>query len=417
MSSHVLMYLLNILMIAGGVFTLYNLYFVVIALFGLKKPKEAPYAAPKTRFAVVVAARNEEQVIGNLVDSLQKQNYPRDLYDIYVAPNNCTDDTRGAALQHGALIFDPVGTIKSKGDVLKQVVAQLMDGGRYDAMCVFDADNLVHPDFLQKMNNAHRDGVQVAQGFRDSKNPIASAVSTCYSVCYWMVNRFYNGGREALGFSGLVNGSGFMVSIPLLRKLGGWNTKTMTEDYEFSAQCVLQGHKVHYVSGAVIYDEQPLTFAQSWKQRRRWSTGSVQGMEIYLHALLSNAVHKRDWVSLDLAFTFMMPLIQLITCVLGLVTLVASAYQMVHFNLLPFTELVGILVLALGGAFVVCMALATFVIWLNRKKNLQGTGKGVAYFAFFLLSWLPIGLISLFKKIKTWDAIHHTCNVNINELK
>ena len=111
--------------------------------------------------------------------------------------------------------------------------------GGYDAMCVFDADNLVHPDFLARMNDAVCAGHVAVQGFRDSKNPEQSAISGCYSICYWMLNRFYNSARSALGLSALVNGSGFTATAGLLRELGGWNTVTMTEDYEFSAQCAL----------------------------------------------------------------------------------------------------------------------------------------------------------------------------------
>lgn len=89
------------------------------------------------------------------------------------------------------------------------------------------------------MNDALVSGAQVAQGFRDSKNPEQSAISGCYSICYWMLNRFYNGARSALHLSALVNGSGFAVTTALLRRLGGWHTVTMTEDYEFSAQCAM----------------------------------------------------------------------------------------------------------------------------------------------------------------------------------
>ena len=87
-----------------------------------------------------------------------------------------------------------------------------------------------------------------------------------------------------------MNGSGFAVTTALLRRLGGWHTVTMTEDYEFSAQCAMLGERVHFVPEALIYDEQPLTFRQSWKQRRRWTTGSLQGLQNYGHGLFSSFV-------------------------------------------------------------------------------------------------------------------------------
>lgn len=409
--------LMNVAMIVGGIFALYGLYFGFIALFGLKKPAAPPATAPKTRFALVSAARNEAEVIPLLLESLKVQNYPEDLFDIYVAPNNCTDNTREVALENGAMVFDPVGEIQVKGQVLTQVVDMLMESGKYDAVCFFDADNLVHPNFLQKMNDAYQSGAEVAQGFRDAKNPNASFMTVCYAVYYWIVNKFYNGGREALGLSSLVVGSGYMVSIGFLKEIGGWHTHTMTEDYEFTAQCVLSGRRVHHIADAVVYDELPLTFRQSWKQRRRWCTGFVQGMEAHLGNLTRYSVKKRSGVALDLVLTYVSPALQIVSFTSGLLSLLLSAYGIVRFNILPITQVLWLGSGALLLAFVVCCLAAALVLWLNRTHSVKSVGKGILFFAFFLLSWLPIGLISLFKKQNKWDEIKHTHAIGFGEMR
>ncbi|NLW78767.1 MAG: glycosyltransferase family 2 protein [Ruminococcaceae bacterium] len=415
MSFQTLSILLNILFIVGGLMTLYSLYFFIIAFFGFKKRKVPPAAPATTRFAVVVAARNEAAVIGQLVDSLANLNYPKDMYDIIVAPNNCTDDTEAIAAWHGANIFHPEGPISCKGQVLAQISDQIIKTRSHDAICVFDADNLVHPDFLQRMNDARAQGFKVAQGFRDSKNPADTVVSTCYSVTYWIVNRFYNGGREALGLSGLVNGSGFMVCVDLLEKLGGFRTSTMTEDYEFSAQCVLHGEKVHYVHEAIIYDEQPLTFFQSWKQRRRWSTGNVQGMELYAGGLLRTAIKRRCWVCFDMALTYLTPIIQLVSLVLGAASAVLAAYRIFEFDMMPVTQVLMLVILAAVGAMVFCSFVAALVVWLDRA-SFKGTVKGILLFALFILSSLPISIISLFRKQKVWEATAHTRAMALSDM-
>ncbi len=416
MTSQGIAFVLNVLLIVGGLLMLYNLYFCVLAVVGLRGRKEHPRAMPATRFAVVVAARNEEKVLAQLLESLWQQNYPRELFTVYVAPNNCTDNTRALALKCGATVFDAVGEVHGKGDVLAQMAAYLEERGGYDALCVFDADNLVHPDFLQKMNDAYAAGVRVAQGFRDSKNPTDTAVATCYSVCYWMLNRFYNAGREAFHLSGLVNGSGFMVARAVLQKLGGWNTCTMTEDYEFSAQCVLAGERVQYVAGAVIYDEQPLTFRQSWRQRRRWSSGSAQGMQLYGMPLVAQALKKRSWKCFDMALTFLTPVVQVVSLCTGVLTVLLAAYRVIEWRWMPLTEFLWLAVALVCGAFVLCAMMASFVIWLNRGTELQGSGRGVLYFALFLLSWLPISIISLFKRIRTWEPIAHTRAARLQDM-
>ena len=71
-------------------FTLYFFYYAYYAFFSIKRVRKGPSYPPSTRFAVVIAARNEEQVIGQLVESLREQDYPRELYEIIVVPNNCT---------------------------------------------------------------------------------------------------------------------------------------------------------------------------------------------------------------------------------------------------------------------------------------------------------------------------------------
>ena len=111
---------------------LFTVYFACVAIFNLKKRRAYPIAPPQTRFAVIVAARNEEAVIGNLVASILSQNYPAALRDVFVAPNNCTDNTEAAAAAAGAEIIHCLAGVRSKGAALHQAIAQLRRRG-YDA--------------------------------------------------------------------------------------------------------------------------------------------------------------------------------------------------------------------------------------------------------------------------------------------
>lgn len=400
---------------------LYGIYFAVVALFGLRgRTRTAPCRAPQKRFALVVAARNEAAVIGQLVDSLCGQDYPRALYEVIVAPNNCTDDTEAIAAQHGAQIFHPQGDIRSKGEVLAQVVDKLILPRDFDAMCVFDADNLVDGQFLRRMNDALLDGAQVAQGFRDSKNPDENAVSGWYSICYWMVNRFYNSARSALGLSALVNGSGFAVTAEMLRQLGGWHTVTMTEDYEFSAQCAMLGERVHFVPEAVIYDEQPLTFRQSWKQRRRWTTGSLQGLQKYGSGLFAGFVLHGSLVCLDMYLTFLVPLVQLIGTLLGLAgfALMLTGHGIVLGGIVLRGALPAVII-TLGGFLASALGSSVFAAFTVALKNksLISMAKGILSFWVFLFSQMALTLLSFVKKQEKWEPIAHTSTKRLEDIK
>ena len=403
------------LLVAGGLLLAgYSLYFGVIALFGLRRRPRYPVAAPSTRFAVVIAARNEEAVLGNLLDSLFAQRYPRAQFEVLVVPNNCTDRTEQVALEHGARVLRPTGTVRGKGEALRQAVDLLMAEGSAHAICVFDADNLVDPDFLARMNDARLAGAAAAQGFRDSKNPRQSAISGCYSICYWMLSRFYNSAREVIGLSSLIGGSGFMVSCDLLRRLGGWNTRTLTEDYEFTAQCVLAGERVRFVPGAIIYDEQPLTFGQSWRQRRRWTTGSLQGLGLYGSRLLAQAVSEKRRISVDLWLTILSPAVQMAAAVAGtlstLLMLLSAAPSPVKLLLTVAAGAGAVLVSAAASS-----AAALAAVLLHRHPA-QGMAKSILSFWLFLASWLAITFVSLLHHQKSWDPIPHTAALTLDQL-
>lgn len=416
MTQHVYNNLAIAINLFSGIFMLYGVYYFVIALFGIKKPVVAPTKDAKTRFAIVIAARDEAAVIPYLLDSLHKQNYPQELVDIYVAPNNCTDNTKEVAIENGALIFEPVGKINVKGQVLTQIMDFLMGKKKYDAVCFFDADNLVHPDYLQKMNDAYQNGAQVAQGWRACKNANENYMTACYAMYYWITNKFYNQAREQVNLSSLVVGSGYMVSISLMEKMGGWHTYTMTEDYEFTAQCVLREVQVHSVTSAIIYDELPLSFVQSWKQRRRWCTGFVQGMEIYLTSLFATTFKKKNKMAGDLMLAYASPALQMVTFITGAASTLFNIYGVIRFNRLLFPKLAALTGIAIVGLYLLMCLFAVFIISQNKSFEMKKMVKGIFFFPIYLFSWFPIGIISLFKKQATWDVIKHTDSVGLEEL-
>lgn len=405
----------NILSVLGVVLALYGLYYVVVSLFGLKRPKAYAPCAPRSRFAVLVAARNEEAVIGNLVDSLLAQNYPRELYDIYVLPNNCTDNTRRAAIHAGAKVLDCTVPVRSKGQVLSFAFDCLLKDGNYDAFCVFDADNLVHPDFLSSMNNALCSGVRLAQGYRDSKNPADSAIATCYSIYFWMIDRFYNQGRANLGLSCALNGCGFMVHADVIRSMGGYHTHTLTEDSEFTLQCVLCGVRAAWVPGAVFFDEQPLTFRESWKQRKRWTSGLFECTPRYLGALIRRFLTQRDMTCLDLAIYLLSPVFQVLCC---LSLLFSGALNLLYLNYRVFpAAVVGLnMFLSLDFSYLVAVFSALSVLVVERKYRASYLS-GVAMYWLFVMSWIPLTIYCLISPTRSWDEIRHTCGISLKELK
>lgn len=396
--------LIRILIVALNlVLMLYGIYYALVTLGTLAPNKRYPAAPPRHRFALVTAARNEELVIGHLLQSLNSQKYPKELFDLYVIPNNCTDETRQVALENGALVFDGSTAIRSKGDALREFFDHMSSlQADYDAYCIFDADNVASPLFLAEMNNALAAGVKVAQGCHDSKNPYDSYISGSYTVYYLVANRFFNQSRKAVGLSALICGSGFLISADTLKKLGGWNTVTITEDTELTAQCALIGEKVHYVKEAVVYDEQIQSFGLSWKQRRRWSTGSYQVLLAYGKKLLSPSERKNRMDRLDFFLFLIATPLQVVYLILFALLAALSAFDFI----------LGLLIFS----YVTCTGIALAVLLLEGK-NLRRMWKGIFSFWILIMSWIPINAICLFRKQTIWHPIQHNRTIRIEEIE
>ena len=267
---------------------LYGTYFAVSGFLGIIMKSKVKFKKSKKKnfFAIIVAARNESQVIGNLVESLKELDYPKDRYGIFIVPNNCTDNTSKVALDSGATVLECNVKTKTKGDVLKFAFNKLKDNKEIDAYVIFDADNLVHKDFLKHMNDCLNSGYKVAEGYRDSKNPKDNWISGSYTIFYLFQNIFFNRSRMSFDASASINGTGFMISKDIIDR-DGFETFTLTEDVEFTGQCALKGEKIAFVEDAITYDEYPIDFGASWKQRKRWSAGIIQCMNIYSFKLFT----------------------------------------------------------------------------------------------------------------------------------
>lgn len=284
--------------------TIYSIYQLIVSLFSFIKLKEKPYVVNKNhKFLIILPAHNEENVIGNLINSLKEVDYPKDLYDITVLVDNCTDNTEKIAKDAGVNTFvrveeDPKK--RTKGYALQKYLRTILDDQSkdYDAFCVFDADNIVDKNFLNVMNKHLCQGEEVVQGYRDIKNPTDSWISSGYAIFYWMMNRFYHLARYNAGLSPLINGTGFMVKFDAIRE-SGWDTNTLTEDIEFSLKTIISGKKLGWAVDAICYDEQPVKFKPSWSQRQRWTMGHIQILKEYTVELAKAANENKTLMNLD----------------------------------------------------------------------------------------------------------------------
>ncbi len=151
---------------------IFTFYYFILSMFGLYRKKETKVLVPEKTFAIVVAAHNEEKVIEPLIDNLFQIDYPRELYDVFVVADNCTDKTALIARNAGASVHQRFNSIKrGKGFALEWMFHRLFKMERqYDAIVIFDADNLVKDNFLFEMNSKLCQGEKIVQCYLDSKS-------------------------------------------------------------------------------------------------------------------------------------------------------------------------------------------------------------------------------------------------------
>ena len=377
-------------------------------------PEKKHLPAKPLRYAVLIAARNEQAVLPYLLESLRAQDYPADRVHVYVVADNCTDETARVAEEHGATVYPRFNRREiGKGYALQYLLEHIREDGEYDnydAFLVFDADNLLQPDYISAINRSFSDGFEAVTGYRNSKNFSDSWVAAGYGIWFLHDSVHLNQSRMLLGTTCAVTGTGFGFTRGLLDRCGGWRFHTLTEDVEFDTWCAVNGVRIGFCRDAVLYDEQPASFRVSWRQRTRWVQGGIQVAMRYTGTLLRSLFHggMRSWASYE-------------TISIGFWGCLFSGLIMAFTLLTAGMEnaWVGVLLAiwsAFRGAYLGMFAMGLLTTVTQWKQIAAPARKKVLYiftFPFFMMSYAPIGVCALFHKFE-WSPIAHTVAVPVS---
>lgn len=400
---------------------LVTVYYILISLFGLYKKKERICHPPQKKFALVVAAHNEEMVIGNIIDSMNGLDYPRDMYDVYVVADNCSDRTAKIADIHGAIVCERYDEAhKGKGYALEWIFQKLFSmDKKYDSVAIFDADNLVSRNFLKWMNERLCQGYKVVQGFLDSKNPYDSWITASYSIAFWTTNRMFQLAKSNLGLSSQISGTGFCMDMDILKRLG-WGATCLTEDLEFSCKLIMNGLKVGWAHEAVVYDEKPITLKQSWKQRKRWMQGFTDVAGRFFFKLLIKGIKDADFTALDCALYTLQPFIVI---AFGISTVLTFAQSMLNIPMNVFlikfflNSTLGVGDRLWNIIMVIQLLYTPLILLLDKKIELK-TIFFYMFYSLYTLTWLPITILGVINKDrKEWDHTIHTRQISLDDIE
>ncbi|WP_454190229.1 glycosyltransferase family 2 protein [Paenibacillus sp. Marseille-Q7038] len=385
------------------------------SLFGLIKKKKKQQFPPNKSFAVLVAAHNEAEVIGALLENMKKLDYPKELYDVFVICDNCTDNTAEIVRAHGMNACVRVNPEqRGKGYAIEWMLKELWSMPRqYDAIVMFDADNLAATNFLQEMNNDLNRGARVIQGYIDTKNPEDSWITAAYGISYWYINRLWQLSRHNLNMANFLGGTGMCFESKLLKDMG-WGATSLVEDLEFTMRAVERDVYPVFNYDAKVFDEKPLTFKASARQRLRWMQGHFTVARRYFFPLIWKSIKQGSLVKFDLAVYSANVYVVLLTFLMTAVSLI----DITLFKGPNITNIYGYLPLWVG--FIAILAnVVTFLASLALEKvKIKKVYTSLILFPIYLLSWYPITLYAFFtQNNKQWSHTKHTRVVRLEEVQ
>lgn len=423
--SHTLTVIINVLGIISTVVTALYLPKTLYTIVGFFKTRKFPPAKRIHKYAILIAARNESAVLGNLLDSIRKQDYPEKV-PVFVVADNCTDDTAGIAREGGAVCYernDP--DHRTKGFALQFLLENIYrDYGKdaFEGYFLFDADNLLRSDYISSMNDAFDAGEKIITSYRNTKNYDDNWISSSYAIHWMRTIRNTNRGISVMNLTTRLQGTGFLFASETIEKRG-WIYTSLTEDRAFSADAVSDGYRITYQNDAEFYDEQPTVLRQALRQRIRWAKGHLQaffetGGKLFLN-VFRRPFSVQNYCNYDMLLTVFIREPFSFVRKLLVFTLRIVLIALAGFSWGPVWGILGGIGLNFLQSWASNMARAAYVVIAEHKHIPKLPWYRHLWHIFMFPLFDIIGkwstLVAIFMKVE-WKPIHHNRNIGIEDV-
>ena len=294
-----IMHILLIVYLGASVF-----FLIFFAIMG-----NVPYTVKKpltdkmNRFVVFIPGYKEDAVIYNVAKEVLKQEYPKELYDVIVIADSfqqkTLDNLRTLPITVNEVSFEK----STKAKALNRTMEELPDN-LYDVALIMDADNVLAPDFISRMNDSINAGYQVVQGHRAAKN--SNGFAFLDAVSEEINNNIYSKGHRAVGMSSRLAGSGMAFSYSLYKDTMK-TIDSVAEDKEVELRLLKEGYTFEYRDDAICYDEKVSQAQVFNNQRSRWISAQFHYFRKDFFQAFWHLITKGNINYFDKAFQMILP--------------------------------------------------------------------------------------------------------------
>lgn len=286
--------------------SLYQWLHAIVAMMAQRPPKQRDVER-QTKFLILIPAHNEEDGLPATLKSLSQLRYPEALVRIVVIADRCADATAKVAREGGALCLERNDGPGGKGAAMSWAMQQLRASGEvFDALVIVDADCVADANLLAAFDDALAKGQQVQQGYNYLSNPWETPFTRVIAVTSVLRNFLFYGGKEALGWSAMLSGTGMCLSRQIVDQ-HGWSAFSVAEDWEFSVSLLLNNVRIHFNPWARVFATESKGLKQASRQRLRWATGRYAVMTHGAKRLLLRGLSERRPDFVDGAITLAAP--------------------------------------------------------------------------------------------------------------
>ncbi|OPY67926.1 MAG: Beta-monoglucosyldiacylglycerol synthase [Syntrophorhabdaceae bacterium PtaU1.Bin034] len=303
----------QVFLVLLAVFSLYIIfvtaYLLVIAIAAYFFRKKVVYDGMPLSLAVVIPAHNEEGHIGTTVAHLQRSNYPKTFYSVFVLADNCEDKTAERAVQAGARVFRRTDTSnRGKGQALDWFFRNHRDiYGAFDGIVMVDADTTVHKDFLAEIAaSLKHPSVSAVQGYYGVSNGEEHWRSGLMSAAFHVFNHLRPAGYNGIGGTAGLRGNGMGFRTELILRTG-WPAYSIVEDYEFTMRLLLEGILVHYNPDAMVFSDMPTERKVAETQRMRWEGRGKDMKNTFVRLFFKKLMKQPKLRDLEALISFFVP--------------------------------------------------------------------------------------------------------------